>query len=53
MTKKDCIIMLNECEEYASKDREDAHGKADDILFKYINDPDITEAFNRWDKWYA
>ena len=28
-------------------------GKADDILLKYINDPDITEAFNRWDKWYA
>ena len=36
-----------------SDDIEDAHGKVDDALLDYINDPDITKAFNDVPRWYS
>lgn len=36
-----------------SKDPEDAHGSADEALLEFINDPEITEAFEMVPKWYA
>lgn len=34
-------------------DIEADHSEADDLLVKYINDPEITKAYERIDKWYA
>lgn len=34
-------------------DKEVDHGNADDALLDFINDKEITEAFNSVDKWYA
>lgn len=34
-------------------DPETAHGIADDALLAYIADPEIEEAFNTVEKWYA
>lgn len=34
-------------------DPEADHGKADDLLLEFINDKEVTEAFNDIDKWYA
>ena len=34
-------------------DTETAHATADDLLLEWIDDPEITEAYNRIDKWYA
>ena len=36
-----------------SGDEEVDHGNADDLLLEYIDDNEITEAFNSVDKWYA
>jgi len=32
---------------------EDGHEKADKLLLAYINDPEITAAFMKIDRWYA
>lgn len=52
MTKDELLKILNE---NASErgDHEAEHRNCDDALLAYINDPDITEAFNRGTKWYA
>lgn len=34
-------------------DEEVGHKEADNLLLEYINDHDITEAFNRIPKWYS
>ena len=34
-------------------DEEIAHVKADEALLEFINDPEITEAFDAIEKWYA
>jgi hypothetical protein len=34
-------------------DTEMAHYKADELLLAYINDAEITQAFEAIDKWYA
>jgi len=36
-----------------NRDREVAHIEADEALLIYINDVDITAAYNDIDKWYA
>ena len=35
------------------RDAEEDHGRADDILLELLNDPEVTEAFNEIEKWYA
>lgn len=39
----------------AEKDgnEEDIHIKQDSLLLEYINNSEITEIYNRTDKWYA
>lgn len=34
-------------------DQEGAHVRADEALLEYIDDPEITEAFEAIEKWYA
>ena len=34
-------------------DEEEAHVLADKALLKFINDPEVTEAFEDINKWYA
>jgi hypothetical protein len=36
-----------------SYDPESAHGQADDLLLEWIDDPDVTAAYNAIEKWYA
>lgn len=36
-----------------SKDPERAHGTADDLLIEFINNPEVKEAFDNIEKWYA
>ena len=51
MSKEELLQVLKDCA--ASYDQEGAHIEADEALIRYINDPEITEAFNAIDKWYA
>ena len=51
MTKEELIIALKELQTYG--DPESAHSQADRLLLAYINDTEVTEAFNGIDKWYA
>lgn len=51
MTKKEWLILkLNEL---TSSDVEANHCDADSLLLDYINDPEITEAYDKVEKWYA
>lgn len=34
-------------------DQEDGHIEADNLLIAYINDPEVTDAFNEIGKWYS
>lgn len=49
MTKQELLFILN----HPSGDTEVDHCNADDALLEFINDPEITEAFNKTEKWYA
>ena len=54
MTKQELIEKLKEvADRYNDRNQELGHSKADDLLIKYINDPEITEAFNAVHEWYA
>lgn len=50
ITKEQLIAILKD---NCDKDLERAHERSDDALLNYINDPDVTKAFNSVDKWYA
>lgn len=50
LTKTELLEKLKECSEM---NPESGHSAADDLLLKYINDPEITEAFESLTKWYA
>jgi hypothetical protein len=51
MTKEELIARLKEYAEL--HDAEIAHINADAALIDFINDPDVTAAFNAIDRWYA
>jgi hypothetical protein len=51
MTKDELIMNLAQL--WSSKDTEGAHIEADELLLKYINDQEITNAYNTLHKWYA
>ena len=36
-----------------SNDKEYGHQSADRVLLNYINDPEVTKAFNDVEKWYC
>ena len=50
MEKEDLIKRLRDCN---SGDTENDHLTADDLLLEYIDDKEITDAYNEVDKWYA
>ena len=45
--------LLNELRSLQSMDPEQAHCEADALLLMYIGDPEIEEAYERIEKWYA
>ena len=55
----DIAKLINELEKLANEsvtsgaDIEDLHMQADSLLLEYINNNDVTTAFNKIDKWYA
>ena len=49
LTKAALINRLRE----VGNDPESAHVKADVLLLLYIDDPEVTKAFEAIDKWYA
>lgn len=50
MTKEE---LLEKLRSFHTDDEESDHVNADDALIEYINDPEVTEAFNAIKKWYA
>lgn len=53
MSKEQLLEKLRRLEELSESDKERAHIYADEALLKYINDPDISEAFDHIGKWYS
>ena len=60
MTKEELIQKLNEISTrkcvimgIETVDKEYNHIDADNLLLEYINDTDVTKAFNNIKKWYA
>jgi hypothetical protein len=51
VTKEELIDRLNKGAE--DHDPERGHADCDDALLEYIDDPDVTAAFNTGFKWYA
>ncbi|MCK9556366.1 hypothetical protein M0R36_11250 [bacterium] len=51
MTKDELIKRLNEIKDEGGG--EGGHMEADDLLLEYINDPDISKAFNEIERWYS
>ena len=51
MTKDTLLQALRALQD--NDDYEMAHGEADDLLVKFINDPEIAEAYEKIGKWYA
>jgi hypothetical protein len=49
--------LLEKLREFANDDdarcAEADHEHADSLLLEYINDPEVTEAFRAFNKWYA
>lgn len=53
MTIKELIARLQAIEENLGNDEEVAHLEADSALLEYINDSDVTNAYDQIGKWYA
>lgn len=51
MTEKELIDKLNELND--KYDTETAHAEADRLLLNYINNDNITKAFDKVNKWYS
>ena len=49
MTKQELLTQLSNL---VGISPDEAHVKADDLLLKYINDSEITQAFEKIEKWY-
>ena len=53
MTKEKLIGRLEQIKAKYGGDQEAAHMYADEALLEYIDDNDISEAYEAIDKWYA
>ena len=53
MNKEELIKELKKLTKYGDGDYEGGHGDADDLLVKYIDDAEITKAYDNVGKWYA
>jgi hypothetical protein len=52
MTKQELLDKLAACANH-DYGPEAGHEDADEALIAFINDPEITEAFNNLEKWYS
>lgn len=53
MEKKELIERLENIKKEYWWDTEEAHVEADSALIEYINDEEVTKAYDNIDKWYA
>lgn len=53
INKKKLITELQKISRTENDDFEETHYKADMLLLQYINDEEITEAYENVGKWYA
>lgn len=53
MTRDELLAGLRHMASNRHRDIEHDHGWADDALLELLNDPEITEAFNAIERWYA
>lgn len=53
ITKEELITELEKLVKTENDDYETTHAKADMLLIQYINDEEITEAYDNVGKWYA
>jgi len=53
MTKDELLTQLRHLATMDEGDIETNHMEADDLLLKYINDAEITQAYEAIYKWYA
>ena len=51
MTRDQLLALL--VDQLENRDLEDSHWQADTALLAYINDPEISAAYDALDKWYA
>lgn len=51
MNRDDLLVLLRSM--HGDGDPEIYHPKADQALLAYINDPEITEAYEAIERWYA
>lgn len=53
MTKEELIEKLKELKQRNEREAEGTHIEADELLLKFINDPDVSKAFEDLERWYA
>ncbi|MDD4888360.1 MAG: hypothetical protein PHU85_00390 [Phycisphaerae bacterium] len=53
MSRDELLKKLQDLQEVAAVDCERAHKEADDALLEYVNDAEISAAFELIEKWYA
>ena len=53
LTRREALLALLRSLHGGGRDKEHDHGVADDALLRYINDSEITEAFEAIERWYA
>lgn len=53
MTKEDLLKRLNEINENYRYDPEICHQKCDSALLDFIDDEEISKAYDEVEKWYA
>lgn len=53
MSKSELIEELKAAAEVSARDPEVGHSQADCALVEFINDPDVTEAFEAVERYYA
>ena len=53
MTKDELVAEMQRIILANRVDPEASHAEVDDLLVQYINDPEVTELFDKMEKWYA
>jgi hypothetical protein len=53
LTKEEALDMLRRLAEESKLNAEEPHADADDVLLRLIDDPEITQAYQAVEKWYA
>lgn len=53
MTRDELLDKLRKIKDTKGWDKEVTHGEADQALLDFINDPEIEQAYDAIEKWYA